>query len=233
MSNQSLKKYLLQLTKMLKSKSVIEFISIVPNLVGGEGHTTPYHQAVSQAIQLLGWKHQVLIPEEESNFSGSDNWLPCLYPHNLEAEANLTQKIFNFYHAIRLGISLAKGVNKNKVDQSQITILFLERFIHFQLLALYFAVCLLPKQNLAVWLLYRRDTHKSKTIKLYKMLNQWIESLLPNGHFQLLTDSELLSQSLGQSFHQTVHVFPIPHTDFQAETESSLGLDNNILWPRD
>ncbi|MGK7932715.1 MAG: glycosyltransferase family 1 protein [Microcystaceae cyanobacterium] len=214
---------------MVKSHPVVQFISIVPNLVG-EGHTTPYHQAVGQAIQLLGWNHRVFVPEKAANFSLKDNWLSCLYSYDLEAEANLFKKIFNFYHTIRLGISLAQGVNKNSMDKSSMKILFLERFIHFQLLAVWVAVLLLPRQNLSVWLLYRRDTHKSKTVKLYKMLNQWIENLLPKGQFKLLTDSELLSQSLSKSFNKMVHVVPIPHTDFQDEKENYLGLESNILW---
>ncbi|MGK7944362.1 MAG: glycosyltransferase family 1 protein [Microcystaceae cyanobacterium] len=215
---------------MVKSHPVIQFISIVPNLAGGEGHTTPYHQAVSQELELLGWKHQIFIPEQETDSSISHTWIPCLYPYDLEAEANLWQKLFNVYHAIRLAISLSSSVNPSKINQSQTTLLFLERFIHLQLLALALAVYLLPKQNLRVWLLYRRDTHKSKTVKLYKILNKWLKSLLPQGHFKLLTDSELLSQSLSQSFEQNVHVVPIPHTDFEDKIEDSLELDNNILW---
>lgn len=208
----------------------IHLISIVPNLVGGEGHTIPYHQAVNKAVELLEWNHQVFVPQTAIDYSFLSHWLPCLYPHDLEAESSFFQKVINIYHAFRLGISLQRNVKENSLEDSQLTILFLERFIHLQLFALCIAVWLLPSKNLCVWLLYRQDTHNSKTFVIYKLLNHLIKLKLPKSHFKLLTDSELLKQSLSVKFEENLKVMPIPHTDFKVNSQPIKSNSQDIIW---
>lgn len=164
---------------MEDSKQDIVFISIVPNLAGGEGHTMPYHQAVSQGIQPLGWKHKIFVPQTADPSTLSSNWLPCLYPYDLEAEGHFLKNLIKIYHGFRLGINLANLLKKEAGNSSQTTIIFLERFIHLQLFALCLALWLIPQNQLFVWLLYRRDIHFAKTRGIYNLLNQLIKFKLP------------------------------------------------------
>lgn len=191
----------------------IALVSIVPNLLGGEGHIIDYHKSVGQAAAILNWQHCVACVPDSCCQSYPSSWHPCLRGDNLEAEGNFLQKLVRIKSTFQLGLSIAQYLRREVLPRSDYTILFAERFIHLQLFALFLSVLFLPRQNLAVWLLYRRDTHRSKTRWIYKVLNDAIARLLPPGRFSLLTDSELLSQSLSQYFQRTVTVMPIPHTE--------------------
>jgi hypothetical protein len=191
----------------------IAFVSIIPNLLGGEGHIIDYHKSVGQAANLLNWKHFVACVPDPRWQNHPHSWHPCLRGDNLEVEGNVLQKLARCKSVIQLGLSIARYLRDKILSRSDYTILFIERFIHLQLLAIFLSLLLLPRQNLAVWLLYRRDTHRSKTRWIYKVLNDAIARLLPPGRFSLLTDSKLLSQSLSQYFQKTVAVLPIPHTE--------------------
>lgn len=213
-------------------KPEITLVSLIPNLVGGEGHVYPYHQSVSQATTLLGWKHLAAVAPDPAFSELPGNWSPCLSGGNLELEGNLIQKVFRIKSAFTLGITIANYLRLAVIPNSDYTIIFMERFIHLQLFALTIALLLLPRKNLFVWLLYRRDTHKAKTGFIYKLLNNIIKQLLYPSKFQILTDSEFLSKSLSNYFKTPVAVMPIPHTDVVC-SERFLGQNDEILcwWP--
>jgi hypothetical protein len=80
-------------------------------------------------------------------------------------------------------------------------------------LALWLATLLIPPENLAVWILYRRDTHNHKTRIIYKLINKLIKNRVSSQNFRLLSDSKLLSKSLSNYFEEQVTVMPIPHTE--------------------
>ncbi len=209
------------------AQSTPTFVSIIPNLVGGEGHIIPYHQAVGKAIQKLDWKHSVAVPTDaeiadlhQSKIQNPKSkmvlpacWQACLSSHDLEKEGGFLDKILKIPHSVSLGFSIANYLRKEVIYKSEYSIIFLERFIHLQLLALAIAILLIPRKDLSVWLLYRRDAHQDKTRSIYKLLNNLIKFLLKKGKFKLLTDSDLLSQSLSNYFQESVTVMPIPHTD--------------------
>lgn len=205
------------------------FVSLIPNLMGGEGHIIPYHQAVSQAVNKLGWKHLVAIPTNSNINDLPTEWEGYLSHDDLEAEGNIWQKILRLIGVYKLAITIAKYFKNNVINQSELSIIFLERFIHLQLLSLAIALWLVPTQNLSVWLLYRRDTHKDKTRFIYKFLNDLIKKRLPKGNFKLLTDSELLSQALCDYFQEKVTVMPIPHTDIKVNNLNKNEQSSEIL----
>lgn len=206
-----------------------QFISLIPNLMGGEGHIIPYHQAVGQAVRQLGWVHRILAPQDPQiqDFPPAGSLtLPML---DLELKGNLWQKLLRIKAAIALGKVLAQQLRQMLAPTTP-TIIFLERFIHLQLLALAIALYLVPVQNLSVWLLYRRDTHLDKTRWIYKYLNQLIAWRLSAQNFQLLTDSELLAQSLAHYFAQPVSVMPIPHTDGLGSQDKLTAFPQLLCW---
>ncbi|MDY6786173.1 MAG: glycosyltransferase family 1 protein [Cyanobacteriota bacterium] len=191
----------------------VALMSIVPNLLGGEGHVIDYHQSVGQAADRLHWKHFVACVSDSRLQHYPPFWYPCLQGGDLEAEGNIWQKLGRIRNIFRLGRSIARFANEKILPQGDRAILFVERFIHLQLLAIFLSLLFLPRQNLAVWLLYRRDIHRSKTGWVYRVLNEAIARLLPPGRLVLLTDSELLQESLSSYFQKTVTVLPIPHTE--------------------
>ncbi len=218
---------------MEKASNQLKFISIIPNLVEGEGHIIPYHTAVTQAIQPLNWEHQVLIPRLVEPHLFPPHWQPCLYPCDLESKGHFFQQSFKIKESTKLGLSITKSLQFS----SETTILFLERFIHLQLFALTLAIWLLPRQQceqLNVWLLYRRDTHNSKTRWIYKSLNYLLKQKLPQGQFHLLTDSEKLKDSLSRYFKESIDVVPIPHTQLTPVNITYFSIDKEALicwWP--
>ncbi len=189
------------------------FVSLIPDLMEGEGHMIPYHQAVSKAVYKLGWKHNIVVPIDNKVNNLPFGWDEYLSNYDLEKEGNLVNKFLRLNGSWKLAKSIANYLNNKVINQSESSIIFLERFIHLQLLALFIALLLVPTDNLSVWLLYRRDTHKDKTRLIYKLLNSLIKRRLKPGKFKLLTDSDLLSNSLSSYFETSVIVMPIPHTD--------------------
>lgn len=205
------------------------FISLIPHLMGGEGHIIPYHQAVGQAVTQLGWVHCILSPQDPQVLNFPPPGSPTLPVLDLELEGNLGQKLLRIKAAIAFGQILAQQL-KAMLKPNAPTILFLERFIHLQLLSLAIALYRVPVQNLSVWLLYRRDTHLDKTRWIYKLLNQLIARRLAPLRLQLLTDSELLAQSLAAYFGQPVSVMPIPHTDGLGSQEPISAFPQLLCW---
>ncbi|WP_392533940.1 hypothetical protein [Nostoc sp. C117] len=214
------------------SESIPILISIIPNLMGGEGHIIPYHTSITKAANLLGWKHIAAVAPEPKIVDLPINWQPCLSSENLELTINPIIRIFKCNDIYKFGSSIAKYLKKEILPNSKHNIIFLERFIHVQLLGLLIALCLIPKENLSVWLLYRRDTHQDKTRSIYKLLNKFIKRILEPGKFHLLTDSESLSKSLSNYFNESVTVMPIPHTDF-IDVDTIPDLINEVIcwWP--
>ncbi|MEA5535460.1 glycosyltransferase family 1 protein [Crocosphaera sp. XPORK-15E] len=208
------------------------FVSLIPNLMGGEGHILPYHQAVSQAVKQLGWTHFVAVPYNSKVDDLPLGWHEALSNYDLEKEGSLGDKFLSIQGTWELGKSMADYLNSQIIPQSRSSIIFFERFIHLQLLALLIALFLVKNDNLSVWLLYRRDTHKDQTRWIYKLLNSLVKWRLKSNKFQLLTDSELLSQSLTNYFQESVKVMPIPHTDI-ISYNTNLSDNATILcwWP--
>jgi hypothetical protein len=211
-------------------KSEPLLICLIPNLVGGEGHIIPYHQSVGQATKHLGWEHQVAVARDPTIKNLPDRWSFSFNNYDLESESNIIKKIFRIKSAFDLGIDIANYLREDVIARSRFKIIFLERFIHLQLLSLLIALLLIPKKEFVVWLLYRRDVHKDRTRFIYKLLNHLIKKLLGSDRFKLLTDSELLSHSLSSYFNQPVIVMPIPHTDFICCDRSTEKVAEIVCW---
>ncbi|WP_236141855.1 hypothetical protein [Nostoc sp. CMAA1605] len=203
-------------------------ISLIPNLMGGEGHIIPYHTSVSKAAKILGWQHLVILPPDLKFSNLPANWYACLSSENLEAKIHPFIRILKFIDILKFSLSIAKKLRQYVLITPRPSIIFLERFIHVQLLALLIAIYLIPTNNLSVWLLYRRDIHKDKTAWIYKSLNQAIKLKLNPGKFKILTDSEILANSISNYFQDSVNVMPIPHTEF-IDIEDTRNQDDEIV----
>ncbi|MDJ0729374.1 MAG: glycosyltransferase family 1 protein [Crocosphaera sp.] len=212
-----------------KQRSPI-FVSLIPNLMEGEGHIIPYHQSVSKAVKKLGWQHKVIVPIDNNVGNLPGIWDESLTNNNLEKEGNLVIKLFRINESIKLAKSIAHYLNYNVINDFSSSIIFLERFIHLQLFALYLALLWVPTDNLSVWLLYRLDTHKDNTRWIYKLLNFLIKKKVKPGRFKLLTDSDRLCTSLSNYFETPVIEMPIPHTDISHCSIKSRDISKIICW---
>ncbi|EAZ88743.1 glycosyltransferase [Crocosphaera chwakensis] len=206
------------------------FVSLIPNLMEGEGHILPYHQAVNKAVNKLGWKHKITVPIDNKVDNLPSEWDECLSHHDLEEKGNIIEKFLRIQGTWKLARSISNYLQNKVINQSELSVVFLERFIHLQLFALYLALLWVPTNKLSVWLLYRRDTHKDKTRLIYKFLNSLIKKQLQPGKFKLLTDSDLLSKSLSAYFEESVIVMPIPHTDINHCNINALDSPHILCW---
>lgn len=205
------------------------FISLIPNLMQGDGHILPYHGAVKAAAEGLGWEYRAWIPVDgeaaELRAAG------VLSAADLEAEGGLLSKLGRVPLALQWGDRLAAQLRQLEVneatesqsvdpgqaqDAQRPVILFLERFIHLQLLGVWWGLRQLSpglRRRLHLWILYRRDVHRDQTRPVYRWLQTQLSQLLP-GQCACLTDSEPLGRSLQTYFQTPFTVMPIPHTDF-------------------
>jgi hypothetical protein len=211
-------------------KRVVTLVSVIPNLVGGQGHPYPYHLAVGKASDLIGWNHIGLTAADPKIKDLPNNWKVC-FKEDLELEIHPILRAFRFIAIYKWANSLAKELNQKSVLQSDYAIVFVERFNLLQLLALVITSLLVPKNNLFVWLLYRRDTHKHRVRIIYKILNRLIINIFPKGRVKLFTDSELLAKSLSNYFSDPVTVMPIPHTEIISFEQGYFKeMDETVCW---
>lgn len=203
------------------------FISLIPNLMGGEGHIIPYHISITEATKILGWHHEVVYSPEKNLPDLPDNWHGELRGNKLEIKANFWDKL----QQIKVFSDSIQSYLRAKLfdnQSSQRQIIFIERFIHLQLLALWLSVLFLPKDNLYIWVLYRHNFHQHKTKFVYKLLNKLLKKLVKPNHFRLFSDSELLANSMAKYFKESFTVMPIPHTEFVEKLPNDE--DNIICW---
>lgn len=212
------------------------FISLIPHLMGGKGHIVPYHGAVRRSVEYLGWQYQAWVPQDaDPNLEEiGDRLHRILLPEDLEAEGSMVAKITRLPQAMQCSDVLAQQLQSLLTNgESRPVILFLERFIHLQLFAIWWGLRQLSpeaRSRLHFWILYRRDVHLDQTRSIYHWLHQRLRKLLPPPQCQFLTDSEPLGRSLQDYFAQPFTVMPIPHTDFAEVVPLFTEADPILCW---
>jgi hypothetical protein len=206
-------------------------ISLIPCLMQGEGHIIPYHQSVGRAVKQLGWEHLVLLPKNAPDHL-FEQQCACLWDADLEAPGSFWAKLLRWQDVNQLARSIVRFFEQKPEFKQRPKIIFIERFIHLQLLALTLALWLMPVENLQVWLFYRRDVHNARTRGLYRGANSIIQYRLGINHVRFLTDSEPLQKALGDYFDETFIVMPIPHTDITKPETLTLtkNAEDIIAW---
>jgi hypothetical protein len=179
--------------------------SIIPNLHGGRGHVYSYHCAVAKAAKHLGWKHIALVTPDPAFIRLPADWRICLDQGNTDLKINPLRKLKGAY---RWFITLERALEELPANQ-QPTVLLFEGFGSLQLGGLAAALLLHRSANMHVWLLYYTGVHRGPVSNIYRLLNKLIKNMLPEGHFQLLTDSELLVESFTNYFGEPVTQVPM------------------------
>ncbi|MBC7883275.1 MAG: hypothetical protein H7Y37_18450 [Anaerolineae bacterium] len=181
--------------------------SIIPNLHGGRGHVYGYHCAVAEAAKHLGWKHIALVTPDPAFTNLPESWRICLDQGNTDLKINPFRKLKGAY---RWFTTLDRALREIPTHKQPTVILF-EGFGSLQLGGLAATLLLNRPANTHVWLLYYTDVHRSRISNIYLLLNKLIKNILREGHFQLLTDSELLAESFADYFGEPVtHVPMLP-----------------------
>ncbi|MCS6941809.1 MAG: hypothetical protein NZ901_03100 [Geminocystis sp.] len=201
-------------------------MSIVPNLMGGEGHIIPYHISVTNALRVTGWEHIVLYSPEDNISPLPSNWYGVLKGNRLEQKHGLFKRIklvFAFAYTLRSALYslFQRHYNRQKI-------IFLERFIHLQLLGLFLALIFLPKQNVYLLIFCRINFHDFRTKWVYWLLNKLLKRIMSH-RFALLCDSEILAESLANFFQEKVHLMPVTHPEFY-NTKKPSGNQKILCW---
>ena len=99
------------------------FISLIPNLMEGEGHIIPYHKAVNKAIKKLGWQHKVIVPVNNKVDNLPTGWDEGLSNNNLEKEGNLVIKLFRINESVNLAKTIANYLKHKVINNSDDSII--------------------------------------------------------------------------------------------------------------
>ncbi|MFA5392873.1 MAG: hypothetical protein WC081_02635 [Candidatus Ratteibacteria bacterium] len=188
-------------------------IAIVPLLRNLAGHEVHYHRAVSRAAELNGWKYVVAVPEDCALPDVAEDWIKCLKRLDILRAGMFRRMYANLKKFIRYVLSLHRFLNKqNLIAGPSRKIIFVESFNVTHLTGFALSSFFISRKNLSVWVLYRQEPVFLRYCFAYKTLNR-ILSFLFNSRVRLLTDSELLRDSLGSFFGRTVSLMPIPHAN--------------------
>ena len=207
--------------------STLTFVSLIPSLIKvGEGHDFNYNQSVGRAVAINRWTYFAAIPVTIKIDDTPAEWIHCLPSHNLlfkrDFSSRLTRIIFS--------ILSARNFLKKKCSSGR-SIIFVESFDPTFLLVILITLCLVPKKQKAVWLLFRND-RSCTGVKgfLYKYFTKLIKILVGPKQFKLLSDSRLLVDWFSIFLDETVHLVPIPHTDFLHVQNSSIKPVGITAW---
>lgn len=201
----------------------IYLISVAPTLRNLAGHDVHYHKAVSKAAELNGWKYVVAIPDDCVLPDVDDGWIRCLKLLDASRVNNFSYIYANFkklliyvlslYRLLIYTLPLYRFFNKqNLTAGTRPKIIFMESFNILNLTGFILSFFFISRKDWSVWALYRYEPTLLKYGFVYKTLDR-ILLFLFNSRVLLLTDSELLQNSLGVFFGRTVSLMPIPHAN--------------------
>jgi len=213
-------------------------ISLIPFLWGGKGHMLTYHQAVGRAAHRAGWNHVTLYPISESFTDIPEDWLQCLDVGALESPGFRKFTLIPLFIDI---IQFSRSITSNLIDIAASTrgdrILFVERFNPYQLASIFLSLRSVSQADLYLWLLFRHSPGSLPRYRLLYRTQVWLLRRLLKDNLVLLTDSEILKDSLSGFFRLPVDVVPVPHTVGPKKTAHHKRSSATVCWwagpPRD
>lgn len=190
-------------------------MAVVPCMRNFAGHEAHYHQAVSRAAELNGWKYVIAVPDDCVLPDNPGNWIKCLKRFDIFRPGLFRRICANLKQLIGYVSSVRRFLNKQILSAGNYRkIIFIESFkvTHFAgfVLSLFF----ISRRDVSVWVLYRQEPVFLRYGFTYKTLNR-ILLFLFNSRVRLLTDSELLQEPLESFFGRTVSLVPIPHANIE------------------
>ncbi len=213
-------------------------ISLIPFLFFNIGHFLPYNLAMSKIAKQNHWDHLAALPKKSCVDHLPKAWKKCLHidlpyflndPNNRMPYIRKKRWVRYAVHALYT-ITLFRFLKNALKQKSDNKVIFLEEFQFAQLLALANCIKFLPKKGLHVCILYRHNPKKiGKEAVRYIPQHKRIAKYLGN-HFHLLTDTDLLADSLSLFFQQSFTIMPIPHTEYPQIKYHKNHNDPIICW---
>lgn len=205
------------------------FVALVLHLYGGKGHVYSYQKSVTEAVKLNGWDHLAVISPDPILKEFPSDWrIEFADSGALDYEGG---KILNMVRRLQLWlfisstykyfVSLLRALKKELNRSPNKKIIFLDTYNPLQLLSLMFALMFVKRKQIVLWLLYRGGPNwggaKHRMLARsfsysFRLFNPFFELLLGKQNVVLLTDSDMLRQSLPLFYKRQVHLIPIPHT---------------------
>jgi len=229
--------------------SNITFVDIILHINGGKGHVLPYHKAVSKAVQVNKWTYVPLVSKSDKMPLLPDDWnINFINSGVLDYERQAVLSLFkklNIWVFIKSTYTLYHDMKKQlrRVVIKDKAIVMLESFNPLQLIAVFLSLSVLPKNKFEFWLIYR-GSHKwggrkhfimSITFSIFNLLVNYVfDKRYNKNNLLLLTDSEVLCESLPKFYRRNVYLLPIPHTpDYSNRRNDNKVIKNCIScwWP--
>lgn len=205
----------------MKNKRII---SVVPDLKDGNGHMLFYHKALGEALEILGFEHQVLYYSAKMHVD-IKGWKNCIKIGNLDQNINTYFKQKKFFQVIIDSISFIKSINEN-LERRAKDIIFIERF---NLPELYCLGLISIFKEYPIVILFRHDQNYLRGGILYKFLLN-ILNKINTKKVLILTDSSVLTKNLIKYFNFQIDTLPIPLSLPKFE-ETSMGDVIKVWWP--
>lgn len=217
----------------------VRLISIASNMHRGAGHHLPYHKAVGRAAALIGWEHEAACPSDDAQAGLPPNWDPCLYKGVLYYPLGRTvwwlpvKAAMKVYGIARFWWALTRYLRRRS-GVSGSTVLFVDDPGVPQLIALTACLPFVARKGLRIWVMYRTRVYdKQLRAETFLFLHRLMRAQLEENAVQLLTDSDVLANSLEENLREPLVVMPIPHLE-HFEFRPTRGQDDNEIrcwWP--
>lgn len=224
-------------------------IALILHLYGGKGHVYSYQKSVSEAVRLNGWDHLAVIsPDPVLKEFPSDWRVEFADSGVLDYEGGKIMAMvrrLQFWRFIsstfRFCLDLRRVLSKEISRSSNKKIILLDSYNPFQLFSLLLALIFVSRKQIVLWLIYRGGPnwggpkHRMMARSFaycFRFLNPFFELLLGKKNLVLLTDSDMLRQSLPLFYKRQVHLIPIPHTAAHVDKELIVdkSRDEIVCW---
>ena len=213
-------------------------VALIPGLINEEGHHFNYHLSVAKAAELLNWGHLSAVPRTCEIKKLPPQWLKCLVAPR---GRTLFSRKLNGPLVCKAPIGFSRSLYRffrEKVIPLRCPIIFIETFQFWHLAVLATVLLFIPTERLSLWILHRHDHRSVRRLCHGLFLREFVikgvalrlKQVLGKHQFRLLTDSQLLKNSLSVFFNQPVTVMPIPHTEVTAEESFPKRAGEIVAW---
>lgn len=204
-------------------KEPLVFISIQPWLQNHIGHFFAYNMDLKKACEKNGWESFSLIPKDCQIQEIPSSWIKILTSDYMSPAKTIFQKLTTQWKNILPYFFFFRRIIKKK-DR---VVVMMEQFglpeLSIFLLFLFFF-----RPKIKLLLLHRfslQDMGRKK--RIYLFLHNWISRILKKTNLILLSDSDLIAESLTTFFKQKIEVVPIPHTASNLEVKKK---EKDLFW---
>lgn len=191
------------------------------------GHLFAYNKTVGEAVRQAGWEHAAAVRAAARVAERPPGWNFCLgtpRPRFGWRPMQLVEKLWTLF------TSLQHYLNA-QATQPRPLILFLEWFDLVHILPFCLALWCMPRREaMQVWVLYRLEVRPGWQNWYLHLLHAIVRRKLGAPALRLLSDSEVVAETMHAVFGLPVTLMPIPHTEPPAATPPARASAKLVLW---